>query len=139
MIRALIFDYYGVIRPHGFRLPGKRNDAELLKYIAQLRRTYKIGLLSNIESASRFAELFESHNIEDYFDAVLASGDTEYIKPDPNIYRMMAKKLGVAPQDCLMIDDNEDYSDGVRQAGMQPLHYTGLRRLKEDLSKLTSA
>lgn len=138
MIRAIVFDYYGVVRPSGFRLPGRRNDAALLEYIAQLRQQYKTGLLSNIESSQRFSELFESHKPEDYFDTILASGDTDYVKPDPQIYRLMAESLGVLPEQCIMVDDSADYNEGVLQAGMQPLHYIGLRQLQANLSRLTN-
>lgn len=137
MIRALIFDYYGVVRPDGFRMPAYRNDAALLQYMLDLRQQYKIGLLSNAESSARLSVLFEPYILHDYFDAVLASGDTDYAKPDAQMYRLMAERLGVQPAECLMIDDNPDYAAGVEAAGMQPVQYTGLGQLRADIARLT--
>lgn len=139
MIRALIFDYYGVIRPNGFRLPGKQNDEVLLAYIATLQKQYKIGLLSNVESSGRLRALLEPYRAADYFDEVLASGDTDYAKPDPRIYRLIAERLGVAPEECAMIDDSADYSQGVQDAGMQPIVYQSLALLQDEVARLPNA
>lgn len=139
MIRALIFDYYGVIRPNGFRLPGQHNDAALLEYIANLRSDYVIGLLSNAESAVRLRAMLEPYVVDDYFNVVVASGDTNYAKPDPHIYKLVAQQLGVEPSQCAMVDDSADYTAGVQAAGMLPIHYRGLAQLKADIASLANA
>jgi HAD superfamily hydrolase (TIGR01509 family) len=138
MIQAIIFDYYGVIRPEGFRLPGRRNDAALLELIARLRPAYKTGLLSNIE-ADRFDELFESYKVADYFDATLASGEVGYAKPDVQIFQHMAGQLGVDPSACVMVDDRDDHCIGARAAGMQAIHYTTFPQLKAALQRMQIA
>jgi hypothetical protein len=43
VIRAVIFDYWGVISPDG-----SKTDQALLDYILELRGTYKTGLLTNM-------------------------------------------------------------------------------------------
>ena len=51
-------------------------------------------------------------------DEVLTREDVEKAKPDPEIYLLAAQRLGVEPQDCLVLEDSPN---GVRSgvaAGM---------------------
>lgn len=47
------------------------------------------------------------------FDFVATADDVEHGKPDPAIYLLLAKELGVAPWECLVIEDSPS---GVRAA-----------------------
>jgi len=40
------------------------------------------------------------------FDLVLAGDDVHKKKPDPLIYNMASQRLGVAPKDCLVVEDS---------------------------------
>ncbi len=50
-------------------------------------------------------------DIEESLDEVLAREDVQNPKPDPEIYLLAAQKLGVQPQDCLVLEDSPN---GVR-------------------------
>lgn len=39
-------------------------------------------------------------------DVFLAGDDVDKKKPDPTIYRIAAERLGVNPQDCLVVEDS---------------------------------
>ncbi|MFS8120214.1 MAG: hypothetical protein ACMG55_17265, partial [Microcoleus sp.] len=45
MITAIIFDFFGVIRPEGYFTS---KDQQVLDYVKELRAYYKVGLLSNM-------------------------------------------------------------------------------------------
>ncbi len=45
-------------------------------------------------------------DIEQSLDVVLTREDVEKPKPDPEIYLLAAKKLKVAPEDCLVLEDS---------------------------------
>lgn len=47
------------------------------------------------------------------FDIVTSRDDATNGKPAPDIYELAARRLAVAPRDCLVVEDN---SDGVRAA-----------------------
>lgn len=56
------------------------------------------------------------------FDVVVANGEAggpKALKPDPDGYLLAARRLGVEPQECLVIGDRED-ADGeaAKRAGM---------------------
>lgn len=100
----------------------QRNQT-LIDYSQQLRANYKIGLLSNIGSGGMEA-FFTAQQRAELFDAVVLSSDVGMAKPDPEIFQLMADRLGVGVEECLMIDDAESNCDGARAAGMQAMMYT---------------
>lgn len=54
-----------------------------------------------------------------YFDFVLTGADFTRFKPDPEPYLMAADRLGVAPADCLVIEDSERGLVSAARAGMR--------------------
>ena len=52
-------------------------------------------------------------DLEQALDVILTREDVKQAKPDPEIYLLAARKLGVEPQDCLVLEDSPN---GVRAA-----------------------
>jgi HAD superfamily hydrolase (TIGR01509 family) len=48
-------------------------------------------------------------------------------KPDPRIYAEACRRLGVAPAECVFLDDFEENVAGARQAGLQALLFSNDR------------
>ncbi|MBC7708058.1 HAD family phosphatase [Polaromonas sp.] len=107
----------------------------MLDYIGELKPTYKIGLLSNI-ATNWITEKFLSPAEQQLFDAMMYSHTVGLVKPDPQVFKRMADELGVAPQDCLMVDDLEANCDGARAAGMQTVHYISFNQAKAAINML---
>lgn len=59
------------------------------------------------------------HAIDRYFDLVVASGDYARSKPHPDPYLEAAGRLGVAPEDCLVVEDSERGLMAALAAGME--------------------
>ena len=62
-------------------------------------------------------------DIERSLDVILTREDVQHPKPDPEIYLLGAKKLDVAPQECLVVEDSPN---GVRAgvaAGMNVIAF----------------
>ena len=105
--------------------------------VGRLRRgaTVKLGLLSN---ASRgFTERLRERGVADIFDAIIVSGDVGVAKPDQEIFRLAAQRLGVAPEACLMIDDQAQHLRGAAATGMRTHLYApdGLPALMAELEE----
>ena len=111
-------------------LPNK----ELFDYVSQLKKKYKIGLLSNA-SADWLPELFTAEQIG-LFDATALSYETRATKPMPQAYEIVADRLGVPIGDCVFIDDQERFVTGAREAGMQAIWYKDNEQLLAELSAL---
>lgn len=94
-----------------------RNEP-LIGYAKQLKRTYKTALLSNIGSGV-IERIFSERELHTLFDAVVLSYQVEMVKPDTQIYALAAKRLGLSPRECLMIDDRQEFCEGAEKAGMK--------------------
>lgn len=54
----------------------------------------------------------------DAFDFVASRDDVEHGKPDPEIYLLVGRELGVSPQECLVIEDSPTGVKAALAAGM---------------------
>lgn len=61
-----------------------------------------------------------------YFGAFVAGDDVENPKPAPDIYLKAATLLGVAPQDCVVLEDSEPGVRAALAAGMTPIQIPDL-------------
>lgn len=110
-------------------------DDNVLAFIKTLRSAYTIALLSNI-GKDGLQRWFEPGVLEQYFDVAVASGDIGYAKPEPEAYEIVADRLGVRTENCVMVDDRPEYCAGARAVGMQAITYHSLRQLQQDLAAL---
>lgn len=59
-----------------------------------------------VGSASKNAPgILEKTGLMEYLDAVSCGLDVTKSKPDPEVFLVAAQKLGVAPEDCLVVED----------------------------------
>jgi HAD superfamily hydrolase (TIGR01509 family) len=63
--------------------------------------------------------------VDEIFELVVDSGFVGMRKPDREIYELTLDRLGdgVAPGDCLFIDDLEINVDAAREVGMSAVHF----------------
>ena len=94
---------------------------EIQKALLDLRSKYKLGLLTNTDIFS-ISFVRNKFNIENYFDQVIMSYDVGVVKPDKEFFQLLLNKLGVGPDECLMVGDNL-YNDIVpaKELGMKTL------------------
>lgn len=112
---------------------GEAKNQQLLDYIPGLRPRYKTALLSN--TSTRGIEVrFTPEELSACFDAVVVSGVIGYAKPEAQAYEITAERLGVRLNECVMIDDREDYCAGAIGVGMQAIRYESFDQLKRELS-----
>lgn len=110
-------------------------DVALLDYIVELRKEYKTGLLSNVGSGG-ILRRFKVEELDKYFDAFVASAEVGFAKPEPEIYEIMADRLGVRLDECVFTDDREEYCLGAQGVGMQAIRYESFEQFKPELEKL---
>lgn len=115
---------------------GEVRNEPLLQYIMTLRGRYKLAMLSNISGRERISPRFLPGQLDALFDTVVASGDEGYVKPDPEIYHIVADRLGVSPKECVMIDDIREFCDGAEAVGMRSIQFLSNSQCLADLSAL---
>ena len=108
-------------------------NKELLKIIKNLKKEYKIFLLSN--NSPPVLKKIKEKNIDKYFDKMLFSFQTKTKKPDPKFFREILKKTNLTPENCLMIDDRKDICESAKNFGMKYIVFKNNEQLKKDLKK----
>lgn len=103
--------------------------------IRHLDRNYALAMLSNT-SVWDFEYGLKKIDIFDLFDAVSASYKVGVMKPDERIYKDCLGKLGLPPEECVYIDDVENYARAASKLGIHGIQYTSHEKLVEDLRKL---
>lgn len=110
-----------------------RLNTPLVEYIKQeLKPQYKIGMVSNI-GRGWIQNFFDEYQLNDLFDAVVLSSDEGILKPHPQIYELVAERLDLEPENCLMIDDLPENIAGADAAGMSGIVYGNFRTLTQEL------
>lgn len=88
-----------------------------IELIRRLRQTYKTAVLSNADR-TLVDRLRDVHGIYELFDDVLCSAEVGMAKPDPRIYALSARRIGLPPEACVFIDDLAQNVEAAREAGM---------------------
>ena len=99
----------------------EKND-ELLNFILEKRDQYKTAMLSNVSAV--IWNYYTPEQMEKYFDRVVLSYQEAIAKPDPRIYQLVCKRLGVEPSECVFADDNEVNVDAANKIGMHGIVFT---------------
>jgi putative hydrolase of the HAD superfamily len=124
-----IEDYRAEIRE------GEAKDMRLLGLAASLRPRYKTAILSNIGEGS-LLKRFTNAELDESFDAVVASGEIGYAKPEPEAYEITADRLGVRLDECVFTDDRLEFCEAARAVGMRAIDYKNFSQFKAELEKL---
>lgn len=110
------------------------ND-ELFAYIrTELKPNYKIGMLSNA-GRDMLDEIFPAAHLA-LFDAIALSYETGHLKPDRRAFELIAERLGVEPEQCIFVDDQERYCTAAREMGMQAIVYTSFDEFQPQIQAL---
>ena len=99
--------------------------------IYSLKDRYSLAILSNTMKEHKF----EKKGIFSLFDVVVLSCDVGLTKDDPDIFFLVAEELKVLPEECVFIDDIQEFVDVSRSVGMQGILFENLEQLKHDLKE----
>lgn len=113
---------------HNEILPG---IADLLHYLKLNKVPFSLG------SASKNARLIlEILDLIDLFDAIVDGNDVSTAKPDPEVFLIAAQKLGVSPENCIVVEDAQAGIQAANAAGMTSIGIGDPEVLKEADYKL---
>ncbi|MDR3298051.1 MAG: HAD family phosphatase [Candidatus Nomurabacteria bacterium] len=115
-------------------ISGIEGNTALLAEIKELRKHYKIGLLSNVGIG--FWKRFTKEETTEYFDDVVLSYQVGLVKPDPRIFELAAERLGVEVSECVFIDDDEKNVKSAKDCGMQGITYDWDMDIKKALKNI---
>ena len=105
---------------------------------------FKVGCITNNVRTGEGAGMSASAEkatavraVMDLFDAVIESSKAGVRKPDPLIYRMMCEELGVAPADCIYLDDLGVNCKPAAALGMTAIKVVSEAQALADLEQAT--
>ena len=86
--------------------------------LRQLHGRYPMSVVSARDEGGTMAFL-EQYNLVKYFDAVITGLSAPHTKPYPDPILLAAKKMNIAPENCLMIGDTTVDIRAGKSAGAQ--------------------
>ena len=93
---------------------------EVAEVLSQLKRRYRLGLLSNYPDGTAVRASLEKLGLTRFFDSIVVSGELGYVKPHPLTFDTSLRELGVPAERALFAGDHwlADIQ-GAKRAGMQ--------------------
>ncbi len=107
---------------------------ELEKIIRRLgKEGYRVASLSNV--LDLHYRLCNEKKLYDSFEFNILSFEAGFSKPDPRIYKLLLKKLGLPAKQVVFIDDYQSCLDGAEKLGIKTILFKNNRQLVRDLKK----
>lgn len=103
--------------------------------VVALRRARAGGYLTALLSNSWGMD-YDREQWAELFDQVVVSGEVGLRKPEPEIYRLTAQRLGVQPEQCVFVDDLRPNIRGAVAVGMVGVHHTDPQATLDELETL---
>ena len=92
-------------------------DAELVRFAASLRPSFRTGILSNSVDGARREEQAR-YQFEQLVDVIVYSHEACVAKPDPRAFRLLCDALGVQPDELVFLDDVPGHIDAACALGI---------------------
>lgn len=109
--------------------------------LARLKQKgYKLTVCSN--SVRKTVELMmEKSCLIKHLDFYLSNQDVTYPKPDPEIYTAAIGRLGLQPEECLVIEDNEKgikagLASGAHVMAVETVHDVNYQNIMGNISRI---
>ena len=79
--------------------------------------------------------VIEKFQLGKYFDCIVSGDEVKEGKPKPDIYLEVSKRIGVNPEECIVIEDSRNGVLAAKNAGMKCFGFRNVNSGNQDLSK----
>ena len=112
---------------------GMEPDEAMLGAVRAARAAgVRTGLVSNSWGRGRY----DRDRFPELFDGVVISGEVGLHKPEPEIFRLGADRIGVPAEDCVFVDDLKENCAGAEAVGMTAVLHRGAEGTIPELERL---
>jgi HAD superfamily hydrolase (TIGR01509 family) len=103
-------------------------NTELVAFLRTLQPHYKTAILSNAPSTVRtlVTRLF---HLDREVDTVIISSEERVIKPQQEIFRIAASRLGIQSQEAIFVDDELRFIEAAQSQGMVGIQFKDTRQV----------
>lgn len=112
--------------------------------LSKLRESgYKLSVASNSISNSISLMMDKSH-LSQYLEFFISNEDVSNGKPDPEMYIVTIDRLGLKPEECLIIEDNENglkaaYASGAHVLKVETVFDVNYQNIKQKINTIEAA
>lgn len=106
------------------------------RMVGAVRRARAAGIRTGLVSNSMGAGRYDRATFPELFDGVVISGDVGMHKPQPEIFLLGAERAGVAPEQCVFVDDLRENCEGAEAVGMTAVLHRGPETTLPELERL---
>jgi len=114
------------------------DDLELMPNVEHWFQFFKEHGYQMIIASSSYAPvikyIYQRFGLERYMEGYVDGNSIENGKPAPDIFLKAAEKLGVKPEECLVIEDSEHGVNGAHQAGASVVAFNRAQDESQDFS-----
>ncbi len=107
--------------------------SEIIRYLYS--NNIPLAIATSGHTKQKTKEIVERLGLQSCFTVFISGDDFEKAKPAPDMYLAAAKKLGIAPIDCLVFEDAPNGVLAGKTAGMQLYAVNKDEKLQEKLRK----
>jgi len=122
----------------GLLFKEKLLNRPLVDYLKTNKSKFKLGLINN-GLYKMLEKAIGEWGLNEIFDVILNSAQEKISKPDPKIFLLACKKLGVKPQDCLYVDDKQKHVKAAKSLGMKGFTYTNFKSFEKQIRLFAKA
>jgi len=108
---------------------------EMLNYLLELKKKYKLVLFSN-NYEDLFTHIKKVYKLDKYFDYTFSSSDIKFKKPEKKSYKHVLGKIKAKPNEVLFVDNKEKNIIVAKQLGLKTIMFKDINQLKEILEKV---
>ncbi len=108
-------------------------EPKMAKLVKQLKKNYRLGMISNSDAVN--FPVYAKKGWLEPFEVLVLSHELGILKPEKEIYQIAIQKLGLMPEECLFIDDQEKCVEGAQKLGMKAIWFHSFEQLKKDLTR----
>jgi len=106
------------------------------RMLAAVRTARTAGVRTGMISNSMGGASYDRSLFPELFDGVVISGEVGLHKPQPEIYLLGAERAGVAPAECVFVDDLRENCEGAEAVGMTVVLHRGADTTVPELERL---
>ncbi len=106
----------------------------MLNFLESLSLKYSVALLSNLNIDMKTA-IIKGLHIDKYFKHMIFSNDVGLLKPEPSIYLMTLKMLGLSAPETVFVDDTLENIEAAKKLGMKTVLFNSEKQCRTELKR----
>ncbi len=91
----------------------------VVEFIDKMKQNGLLAALATSGSKIRMNTVLELLKMHNCFEVMVSAQDVQNAKPDPELFLLAAKLVGVKPADCIVIEDSKNGVTAAKRAGMK--------------------